>query len=765
MRAEQIIKDIYSNLEIPFNDSFSYCKECTELLRDDDTSDYGRRIIISILDNWEKIDPVTHEMWTDIVESEGFYPYLVNDDNLVLNQTAGLIRQGISKSKNIEYYLHDEQLIVKNILDSDQNVILSAPTSFGKSLLIEELVAEGKYNNIVVIQPTLALLDETRKKLKKYDDRYQIIVRTSQVSAKEKGNLFLLTAERVMEYEELPKVDLLIIDEFYKLSAKRDDERSDVLNNAFHLVLHRDKARFYLLGPNIDGISDGFAEKYNAVFHKTNYSLVEQIVESRYSKEFGTRGQKKDNKENALFSLLLELKEEQTLIYCSSPARARSLSNSFLLYVKDHIDKLQEDLSLIEWIEKNVSKKWGLINCLRYKIAFHDGALQKHITASIINYFNNQKINFLFCTSTIIEGVNTSAKNIIIYDKHKGKQDNAHVLDYFDYSNIKGRAGRMMVHYSGRVFNFNEEFAKDGELIVDIPFFQQAPIKDEVLLHLDENEVINKDTEQYKKLQLLPKDEQDLFKKNGVLVYGQKNILDHLRETITPENQDLLWSNFPKYNQLESVLTLAWNNLIKPGETHLPMSAANLTRVTFNYAKHETIFWLVENEHENLINNKDWAMSIEDIFESFETQERREFNKTREGKRYSSVKRLLKMSEDEIYDEAIRTSFNILRHWFQYKVPKWLRTLNSLQEFVCNEKGIKSGNYLFYADKIESDFVRENLSILLEYGIPKSAISKLEKYIASDISETEVVTLTKSRRLMKRAKLLQYEKERIKESL
>ena len=195
------------------------------------------------------------------------------------------------------------------------------------------------------------------------------------------------------------------------------------------------------------------------------------------------------------------------------------------------------------------------------------------------------------------------------------------------------------------------------------------------------------------------------------------------------------------------------------------MSPANLTRVTFNYAINENIFWLVNNENTNLIENKEWAKSLEEMFEAFELQERKDFNKTPDGKRYSRVKRLINMSEDQIYDEAIRSSFNILRHWFQYKVPKWLRTLHYLQEFICYEKGIKPGNYLFYADKIESDFVRDNLSILLEYGIPKSAIKKLENYIGNDVAEVEVVNLTRSDKLMERAKLLQYEKERIKESL
>ena len=36
-----------------------------------------------------------------------------------------------------------------------------------------------------------------------------------------------------MEYEEFPHIDLLIIDEFYKLSLRRKDERANILNNAF----------------------------------------------------------------------------------------------------------------------------------------------------------------------------------------------------------------------------------------------------------------------------------------------------------------------------------------------------------------------------------------------------------------------------------------------------------------------------------------------------------------------------------------------------
>ena len=45
----------------------------------------------------------------------------------------------------------------------------------------------------------------------------------------------------------MPKIDMFILDEFYKISQKRDDERYEVLNNACNRMLNVHKARFYFL--------------------------------------------------------------------------------------------------------------------------------------------------------------------------------------------------------------------------------------------------------------------------------------------------------------------------------------------------------------------------------------------------------------------------------------------------------------------------------------------------------------------------------------
>ncbi len=110
-------------------------------------------------------------------------------------------------------------------------------------------------------------------------------------------------------------------------------------------------------------------------------------------------------------------------------------------------------------------------------------------------------------------------------------------------------------------------------------------------------------------------------------------------------------------------------------------------------------------------------------------------------------------------------AFQILRHWFHYKVPKWLNVMNELQKFVCEKNKLKPGDYTFYASQIENDFVRGNLSILVEYGIPKSAVTKLENKIAPELGEDFIFDEIKNKNLVETSKLNNYEKEKIYENL
>ncbi|MGZ7228794.1 DEAD/DEAH box helicase, partial [Streptococcus pyogenes] len=68
-------------------------------------------------------------------------------------------------------------------------------------------------------------------------------------------------------------------------------------------------------------------------------------------------------------------------------------------------------------------------------IGAHNGALPRHIVTSEIDLFNEGKLKIMFATVSLIEGVNTIAKNVLVYSGNKGNEQ----IDFFDYANIRGR--------------------------------------------------------------------------------------------------------------------------------------------------------------------------------------------------------------------------------------------------------------------------------------------------------------------------------------
>ena len=68
--------------------------------------------------------------------------------------------------------------------------------------------------------------------------------------------------------------------------------------------------------------------------------------------------------------------------------------------------------------------------------------------------FNSGYLKILVCTTTITEGVNTNAKNIVVLHAKKGDK----ALKPFDAKNIKGRAGRFQHHFKGRLISLERDF-------------------------------------------------------------------------------------------------------------------------------------------------------------------------------------------------------------------------------------------------------------------------------------------------------------------
>ncbi|AYC76875.1 DEAD/DEAH box helicase [Staphylococcus aureus] len=269
-----------------FSDMFELAKYVSSKIDQEE----GRNIVIRVLENWDSVCKESKEIWVNLIERAGFYPYISNLDHEKLS-LQGSLRRNWFKSENLEdVYFHVKQKEIEIALNKNENIVVSAPTSFGKSLIIEEVIASKKYDNLLIIQPTLALIDETRRKLNKYND-YNIVVNSKQ-EMKDK-NIFILTAERVLEMKSLPQINFLVVDEFYKISNRINDERIDVLNIAIARIMYMNPQILFLT-PNIDEISKSFLEKYNINFLNTTFSMVtNEMINIEYNSS-------KDKKRNYL---------------------------------------------------------------------------------------------------------------------------------------------------------------------------------------------------------------------------------------------------------------------------------------------------------------------------------------------------------------------------------------------------------------------------------------------------------------------------------
>lgn len=683
---------------------------------DENIRDLGRRVVIRVLANWDKVNDDCKDVWIDLILKSGFYPYIQKEgliDNLPF---FSAIEQESYSSDNQNLYYHKKQKqLYELIIENDKNILVSAPTSFGKSFLIEEIVASKKYKNILIIQPTLALLAETRKNLQKYDNYYNIVVRTTQEAKEGKPNLFLLTAERVLEYENLPKIDFFVLDEFYKISNAFADDRRDVLNIAVFKVLNDFNPQFYFIGPYIEQVSNEFLEKYNAVFLNIKYSLVD--VDAHLIKADKNLKKKGSSVYHKVISALKEIDlSEQTIFYCSSPDMTFKVAAIIYDYIRDISKPI--NLPLAEWIKRNISQNWEFVNFINCGIGVHNASLPKHITSSIISYFNKKKLKFLVCTSTIIEGVNTSAKNIVIINPKKSTSP----LTTFDYKNIRGRAGRFMQHYIGNLYSFKEEPNQDIEP-VDIPFVDQLqPFSTDIMIHLPDEMIKEKNNEDYLFIQSLPIFNRLVYKKNGLPVRAQHKLYEILKEELQQVKYERLayWKNplFPTKDELKYVLDKCWNFFGNKAMVHSVYNSDHLVKCLMFYRGWNT---------------------------------------------FRQLQLLLQWGKTE--NQAIIHAFDIINHWFQYKVPKWLSAFNEIQKIVAQELGLEIANYTAFGAALEQDFLLNQPSLLLEYGIPASAIEKIQRLFPDNLPEGFIMRWLKdnSQQLLADESLLDYEKEKLNE--
>ncbi|AXK75864.1 MULTISPECIES: DEAD/DEAH box helicase [Mycobacteriaceae] len=665
------------------DDPFELLAAVSAFTSQTDEDQQSTDLVIRALDRISDFDEEKSMLWA-LARQHGLFPYISTDTGIEAYSNykpafRDMLALELHRPEGMdEVIFHRVQAQIYHRLRNGENVILSAPTSFGKSLIIDSLIAIGIFCNIVIIVPTIALIDETRRRLSRFST-YKVITHPSQTL--DDRNLLVVTQERFLAFENLPTIDFFFIDEFYKLSER--DERGEqlstraaILNQALRKLL-ASGAQYYMAGPSISSIDNLLPAEVRAAFFRTDYSTVAaDTIRLR---------PKNDEERKANILEILAASDEPTLIYCQSPQRARRV----LSWILEEFDARDSQTGLpdaAEWLRETYHHNWSLPAAIERGIGVHHGRLPRWLSQLMVESFNDGKLNVLICTNSLIEGVNTRAKRVIIVDRKIANS----AYDYFTFANIRGRAGRMFKHFIGTVYLFHES-PPPTLPDVDFPGLTQSDLApDSLLISVDEEE--RSDRSRQRLSEILNQDvisEHTLRQNVGIDPASQVALARHLTRLDNTALISLSWSTpFPSYEQLQQILDLVWEFLRPAGfSAYGPTSASQLT---FYTAKSASI-----------------SGATSELIQEFVGSDEKWWR------------------TNETLDDRIELAFAFTRFWLTHHLPTLISALDRIVGEIQVRRGLDRCNYTAYISRVESAFLPPYYLALEEYGMPAELLSRV----------------------------------------
>ena len=633
-----------------------------------------------------------------------------------------------------------QKQILEKFVNGTNRFVLTAPTSFGKTFIVYQILQKMKYNTVLLVFPTISLLIENYERIKasSFLGEYSIHTLSEEEIDENDKNLFIFTPERYLSFLDSKKkisFDFAFIDEIYKIDNGYVIDEDTVLENerdvAYRLALEYicgQAKDIFLAGPYISLSKEETNNSFLTFAAKNNFEILHyneyEIVSKKYY-EISKRGAYNiegydihiPNKQRK--TLLLEvipkisIPTENTIIYCGKKLDTEKYAKIMIqepTVVKKFSEMYdEEDLIyevFIEHLERTYGAEWIVVVALKARIGIHHGLIPKYIQKEIINLFSRGQLVCLFSTTTITEGVNTPARNIVITSLKKGKKD----LKQFDAKNIAGRAGRFGMHYSGRIIDISSGFIN----------------------------IVNSDNEklQHKNYDVNSKksDVDYQITKNEFLSHADQNEKQRIqRKAEEMKLPDTILSKFKVVGPRDKIAL--YESMINLGVEER-QNIDNLVNSVV-YSRGYKIDWdglqVVLSIIAPVVRNSKLKFMITHVIT------------TRSGKQYSLLVILLKsyldngfmgMVEYQIHnkkmsmDSAMRYVADTVYNTFKYQLVKYLGTFDVLYRFIqskeqnCDMEDIKSISFLL--QKLEYNATNEKAKKVSDYGVPFKIIKKYE---------------------------------------
>lgn len=418
----------------------------------------------------------------------GFLSYLTYEEQQQFFE-CDYFRSNSYRGVEIPFY-NRGQLSLLYELEQYQKVFFSAPTSFGKTSIVNEYILNNSKNldNVLFVVPTNSLLEELFEKFTLYSEKLKLHynVTTQPQNSLQGRNILLLTPERFMliaESQTVNQFDLIVMDETYKIVESQNESISDFVNHRslrFRKaadIIAKANTKIVFLSPFTYTLTTSMSDfltrhGIKKIDRKLEY-VKRQIIKIESSDEarqyFGerlTHYQKTTSLSQKANLLLSKLHPSSTIVYVPNYAKAYEIAskNSFSCLL--NMDNSRY-IAFLEHIKDNFlvdgKESWSVYEALKNGIGIYIAPLPRYVKKEIIKLYESKVLSTLIVTTAFTEGVNTCASNLVFTSLVNGPNTNK--LSDIDVLNVSGRAGRFSKNTIGKVFCITKDiFDRVSEL-------------------------------------------------------------------------------------------------------------------------------------------------------------------------------------------------------------------------------------------------------------------------------------------------------------
>ena len=348
------------------------------------------------------------------------------------------------------------------ILETDHNVVASAPTASGKTALAELAICKtlAAGGTALFIAPLRALTNEKESEWERFEDLgYSVYVvsgeRDLNPRRAERADVLVTTPEKAdsatrkhdsARYSFISDVDCVVIDEVHLLDS---EQRGAVLEVTVSRLRRLQDPRVVALSatmPNVDDVAEwldapaettyAFGDEYRPVELETGvktYSHGSNAFADKYRRLYRALDLAEPHvREDG--QALVFVSSRQDTVQAAKKARDEITDRDIPIDSRDDYDFHNAAKELTnDTLRQSVTDGVG----------FHHAGLGKSDRDRVEKWFKEGKIKVLFSTSTLAWGVNLPARCVVIRDtKYHDPLEGETDISPLDVLQMLGRAGR-----------------------------------------------------------------------------------------------------------------------------------------------------------------------------------------------------------------------------------------------------------------------------------------------------------------------------------